>query len=62
MKLDVIENCLKIAKHLNLQRFFFARRSMGGGGAHGALSFTKSKTKVYVPDDKSKVTFTDVEG
>merc|ERR1712146_79298 len=33
---------------------FFARRSMGGGGAQGALSFTKSKAKVYVPDDESK--------
>ena len=39
---------------------FFARRSMGGGGAQGALSFTKSKAKVYVPDDESKVTFADV--
>ena len=33
---------------------FFARRSMGGGGAQGALSFTKSKAKVYVPDDESR--------
>ena len=41
---------------------FFARRSMGGGGAQGALSFTKSKAKVYVPDDESKVTFDDVAG
>ncbi len=41
---------------------FFARRSMGGGGAQGALSFTKSKAKVYVPDDESKVTFSDVAG
>ncbi len=41
---------------------FFARRSMGGGGAQGALSFTKSKAKVYVPDDDSKVTFQDVAG
>ena len=41
---------------------FFARRSMGGGGAQGALSFTKSKAKVYVPDDDSKVTFDDVAG
>merc|ERR1712017_53167 len=40
----------------------FARRSMGGGGAQGALSFTKSKAKVYVPDDESKVTFEDVAG
>jgi len=41
---------------------FFARRSMGGGGAQGALSFTKSKAKVYVPDDESKVTYADVSG
>ncbi len=41
---------------------FFARRSMGGGGAQGALSFTKSKAKVYVPDDDSKITFDDVAG
>ena len=40
---------------------FFARRSMGGG-AQGALSFTKSKAKVYVPDEESRVTFADVEG
>ncbi len=41
---------------------FFARRSMGGGGAQGALSFTKSKAKVYVPDEESRVTFKDVAG
>ena len=41
---------------------FFARRSMGGGGAQGALNFTKSKAKVYVPDEKSRVTFADVAG
>ncbi|QEY31961.1 ATP-dependent metallopeptidase FtsH/Yme1/Tma family protein [Synechococcus sp. RSCCF101] len=41
---------------------FFARRSMGGGGAQGALSFTKSKAKVYVPDESSRVTFADVAG
>ena len=39
---------------------FFARRSMGG--AQGALSFTKSKAKVYVPDEESRVTFADVAG
>merc|ERR1712224_333319 len=38
---------------------FFARRSMGGG-AQGALSFTKSKAKVYVPDEESRVTCVDV--
>ncbi len=41
---------------------FFARRSMGGGGAQGALNFTKSKAKVYVPDEQSRVTFADVAG
>ena len=41
---------------------FFARRSMGGGGAQGALNFTKSKAKVYVPDEKSRVTFADAAG
>ena len=39
---------------------FFARRQMGGG--QGALSFTRSKAKVYVPDEKSRVTFGDVAG
>ena len=41
---------------------FFARRSMGGGGAQGALNFTQSKAKVYVPDEQSRVTFADVAG
>ena len=41
---------------------FFARRSVGGGGAQGALNFTKSKAKVYVPDEQSRVTFADVAG
>ena len=42
---------------------FFARRAMGGGGgAQGALSFTKSKAKIYVPDEQSRVTFADVAG
>ena len=40
---------------------FFARRS-GMGGAQGALSFTKSKARVYVPDEESRVTFADVAG
>ena len=39
---------------------FFARRQMGGG--QGALSFTRSKAKVYVPDEQSRVTFDDVAG
>ena len=41
---------------------FFARRSMGAGGAQGALNFTKSKAKVYVPDEQSRITFADVAG
>ncbi|WP_074457049.1 ATP-dependent zinc metalloprotease FtsH [Candidatus Synechococcus spongiarum] len=40
---------------------FFARRQMGGGG-QGALSFTRSKAKIYVPDEQSRVTFADVAG
>ena len=40
----------------------FARRAMGAGGAQGALNFTKSKAKVYVPDEQSRVTFADVAG
>ncbi|MCY4359967.1 MAG: ATP-dependent metallopeptidase FtsH/Yme1/Tma family protein, partial [Cyanobacteria bacterium MAG APA_bin_95] len=39
---------------------FFARRQMGGG--QGALSFTRSKAKVYVPDEQSRVSFADVAG
>lgn len=41
---------------------FFARRQMGGGGGQGALSFTRSKAKVYVPDEQSRVSFADVAG
>ncbi|BBL85818.1 cell division protein (chromatophore) [Paulinella micropora] len=40
---------------------FFARRSMGNS-AQGALSFTKSKARVYIPDEASRVTFADVAG
>jgi cell division protease FtsH len=40
---------------------FFLNRS-GGGGPAGALSFTKSKAKVYVEGDATKVTFNDVAG
>jgi cell division protease FtsH len=40
---------------------FFLSRS-GGGGPAGALSFTKSKAKVYVEGDATKVTFDDVAG
>lgn len=39
---------------------FFTRRQMGGG--QGALSFTRSKAKVYVPDEQSRVTFADMAG
>ncbi|MBP0021309.1 MAG: ATP-dependent zinc metalloprotease FtsH4 [Cyanobacteria bacterium SBLK] len=39
---------------------FFARR--GAGGPQGALSISKSKAKVYVEDDETKVTFDDVAG
>jgi cell division protease FtsH len=40
---------------------FFLSRS-AGGGAQGALSFTKSRAKVYVERDSTKVTFDDVAG
>jgi cell division protease FtsH len=40
---------------------FFLNRG-GGGGPAGALSFTKSKAKVYVEGDATKVTFNDVAG
>jgi cell division protease FtsH len=40
---------------------FFLGRS-GGGGPAGALSFTKSKAKVYVEGDATKITFDDVAG
>jgi cell division protease FtsH len=39
---------------------FFMRR--GGGGPQGALSLSKSKAKVYVEDNDTKVTFEDVAG
>jgi cell division protease FtsH len=39
---------------------FFISRS--GGGAQGALSLTKSRAKVYVEGDSTKVTFDDVAG
>ncbi len=39
---------------------FFLNRS--GGGPAGALSITKSKAKVYVQEDETKVTFADVAG
>jgi cell division protease FtsH len=40
---------------------FFAGR-FGGGGPQGALSFTKSKAKVYVEGEAAKTTFADVAG
>jgi cell division protease FtsH len=40
---------------------FFAGR-FGGGGPQGALSFTKSKAKVYVEGESTKITFADVAG
>lgn len=39
-------------------RFFLAR----GGGPQGALSIGKSKAKVYVEDEDTKITFEDVAG
>ena len=40
-------------------QFFLGR---GGGGPQGALSISKSKAKVYVQDDATKITFNDVAG
>ena len=40
-------------------QFFISR---GAGGAQGALSLTKSKAKVYVDGDSTKVRFDDVAG
>ncbi len=40
---------------------FFLNRN-NGGGPGGALAFTKSKAKVYVEGDATKVTFDDVAG
>jgi len=41
-------------------QFFLGRG--GGGSPAGALSFTKSKAKVYVEGDSTKITFDDVAG
>jgi cell division protease FtsH len=41
-------------------QFFLGRG--GGGGPAGALSFTKSKAKVYVEGDATRITFDDVAG
>ena len=40
----------------------FLQKKYGGEALKEPLSFTKSKAKVYVPDDESKVTFADVPG
>jgi cell division protease FtsH len=45
---------------VGILQFFFGR--MGGGGPQGALSFTKSKAKVYVEGEATKTTFADVAG
>jgi cell division protease FtsH len=44
---------------VGIWRLFLAR---GGGGAPGALSIGKSKAKVYVEDEATKITFDDVAG
>lgn len=41
---------------------FFMNRGSMGGGPQGALSISKSKAKVYVEDDATKVRFDDVAG
>lgn len=43
-------------------QFFIGRGGGGGGVPQGALSFTKSRAKVYVEGDATKVTFKDVAG
>lgn len=43
-------------------QFFIGRRGGLGGGPQGALSITKSKAKVYVEGESTKVTFADVAG
>ena len=42
-------------------QFFLSRGSMGGS-PQGALSITKSKAKVYVEDEDTKITFDNVAG
>jgi cell division protease FtsH len=44
---------------VGILQFFFGRV---GGGPQGALSFTKSKAKVYVEGEATKITFADVAG
>lgn len=43
-------------------QFFIGRNAGGVGGAGGALSFTRSKAKVYVAEEATKITFDDVAG
>lgn len=43
-------------------QFFIGRGAGGFGGPQGALSITKSKAKVYVEGESTKVTFNDVAG
>lgn len=43
-------------------QFFINRSGGAGGGAGGALSFTRSKAKVYVEEESTKVTFDNVAG
>jgi cell division protease FtsH len=45
---------------VGIWQFFLSRGA--GGGTQGALSFTKSKAKVYVEEEATKVTFNDVAG
>ena len=41
---------------------FFMRRGQGGAGGGGLFSIGKSRAKVYVEDEDTKTTFTDVAG
>lgn len=43
-------------------QFFIGRRAGGLGGGQGSLSFSKSKAKVYVEGESTKVVFDDVAG
>lgn len=43
-------------------QFFIGRGAGVGGGANSALSFTRSKAKVYVEEEATKITFDDVAG
>ncbi|MEB3226733.1 MAG: ATP-dependent zinc metalloprotease FtsH4 [Synechococcus sp.] len=43
-------------------QFFIGRGAGGANGAGGALAFTRSKAKVYVEEEATKITFDDVAG